>query len=190
MSRSRNGITIQINSEAALKNLIDADPEFELEIRKSVATNLAKAYERAVEKRYNHDELLEKLKLQFSRDINAAAAKMSEIAEEELYDIHGTGWHRSKVLKEEHSDRIKDMAKLWVDTAVKEVVDERSDAILAEMNARIDSIREDYDRQLDRIANDVAEMVKDDTVKREVDERVTRILAGVREELEQCGKNE
>lgn len=149
-------IRLQLNSERAVRKLIEGDPELQIAIKKAVITNI-------------------------SRDM--VAKDVAKSVAEELNKVFLTsansGWETHYVLKKEYKDILKSHAESEVRAIVMEAckgADEIYKKKLEELQIR-------FEDKVDKFLSNIAEYMVSESVQRMIDSKVEEKLQKIKEQL-------
>jgi hypothetical protein len=148
-------VKIQLNSEAAVRAIIDGDPELQIEIKSKIACAIAGGYEKIN-----------------TQAIEASSAAIAKVVEgqliNELTEIRGNGWHTSRYFKPEIEAMIKDYVERTMRNIVTEIVDEQTDVLMAMIKDKVEIMS-------DIIVNRIMDKAFDATVEKEVARKLQAI---------------
>jgi hypothetical protein len=159
-------VKIQLNSEAAIRAIIDGDPELQLEIKSKIACAIASGYEKI------NTQAVE-------RSSNAIAKVVEGHLINELTEVRGNGWQTSRYFKPEIEAMIKD----HVDRSMRNIV---TDIVSAETDMLKALIKDKVEIMSDIIVTRIMDKIFDATVDKEVARRLRAIQKALDDEVEQA----
>ena len=158
-------VKIQLNSEAAIRAIIDGDPELQLEINNKIACAIASCYEKI------NTQAIE-------RSSNAIAKLVEGQLINQLTEVRSDGWRTSRYFKPEIEVMIKDYIKQSMRNIVTDIVYEETDVLKAMIKDKVEIMS-------DIIVSRIMDKVFDATVEKEVARKLHAIQKALDEEAEQ-----
>lgn len=144
-------IKLQLNSEAAIRSIIEGDPELQIEIKNKIACAIAHGYE--------------KINTETIKDsVETLTYEVSKIVYDNLTDDKQNGWRHNRVLKPE----VQEMIQTNVLNSIKVYVDNAINEAKIELQVRIkDEIEIMSDQIMCKIINEVFETnVRNEVIRR------------------------
>lgn len=148
---SEQPIKLQLNSEAAIRSIIDGDPALQIEIKNKIACAIAKGYER-IDKQV------------IASSVAALINFVSEKVKQEITHQEKEGWNYKTVLNKDIQELIKAEVNKEFEYMILKAVNEARKDMTEIIKTRIDLIAEEI---VNRTVNDVFQKsVRDEVIRR------------------------
>lgn len=148
-------IKIQLNSEDAIRSIIDGDPELQLEIKNKISCAVAKGYERIDQGVIEHS-------------IQRLSAKVSDIVYEDLTTKEKGGWSSITTLKPNIKTLIEEKVRAEINSEIEQSIIKASENLQIFINERVGSIAGE-------IVRNTTTEIFDNSVRIEVNRRFEEI---------------
>lgn len=144
-------IKLQLNSESAIRSIIDGDPELQIEIKNKISCAVAKGYER-IDQRV------------IENSVSKLSSRVTDIVYTELTGQEKNGWNYKSALKPELKELIDKRVKDEVESVITQAVSKARDDLIVFVKERVDILATEIVR---RTTNEVF----DNSVRIEVNRR-------------------
>lgn len=163
-------IKIQLNSERAVRKLLDGDPELQIMVKKEIARSIAESYMGLIMKSVDTKLIIRDVERAVRNSINAEMLEFKE---------RNDGYGTFPVLNEEYTGILKSGIEKIVDKTIME----RVPNIEMEIKNRVDHLCTWADRRVGLFTTQMAEKITSESIQREVNLKVDKRIAAIKDAL-------
>lgn len=163
-------IKIQLNSERAVRKLLDGDPDLQIMVKKEIARSIATAYMELIKASVDTKEIVKDVEQAVRNSINAEMI---------TFKTGGNGYSRFPVINTEYQN----MLKAGITATVNNMVISETPNIEARIKQRIDYLNVFAEDRIKKFTTEIAEIVTSESIQRDVDIKVDEKLAAIKEAL-------
>lgn len=163
-------IKIQLNSERAVRKLLDGDPELQIMVKKEIVRLIALSYMDIIKASVDTKEIV--------RDVEEAVR--NSINEEFIeFKTAGNGYSKIPVI----STKYIDVLKAGINTSVERAVREQVPNIDEEIKKRIHFLTSWAEERTEEFTTKMADKITEESIQREINLKVDERIAAIKDAL-------